>query len=254
MKESDLYKAFGSTPESVTSCITYALHHSNKEERMKKKISAGLVIVLAFVLVTGVVYAVANPSWLAEFFGKLYSQKVVEELNEQTPSILNKTYELGDLTITLLEAAIIPDGSLFVTANVTLKVGAPGVLMHDGSVPSDPAYVNPYDMGLRDPNLNMEEVPTYAELAKERGEKLLLSHVWIEVGYWETGYSYIEKEDESYTLVVENIKVTPEGGTVPLKVGALMFEMTPEGHEVEGTRIRQDWTLDIPVTIASKGN
>lgn len=209
-----------------------------------KRFSArvALIAALAIIALSVVAYAAATNPTIIELYTKWFgSNDTVEMLKEQTVQKPALTYELDDITIAVTE--VIFDGNtLYTTGVVAPKAGSNVVIMSDMVNPSLPAGFDVF-RGDAAP----EGAPTYAELAAEKGAKLLHTHVWVEAEGGDGSYmnDSVPLTDGTYSFINEFPDAHVADGNISGIIGALQYEVTEDGIEIEGTRVRNEWSFTV---------
>lgn len=169
----ELLRAFPATPPAFAQGVENTLRQlQNKEEKIKRKIPAGLAIALILLLLTGVVYAAAN-SRTIDLLKWFYGDHI--DLQNAEVATIGHSVTVGPITYTL-DDVIYADGAIY----------GSGV-----AVASDDAVLMPEDYQVIDPagyllHYGEEEIPadapTYADLARQKGCNITMAKLCPE-GY-----------------------------------------------------------------------
>lgn len=203
-----------------------------------------LIALLIVLLLSAAAYAAAtNPTILeiyTSWFGK--DNKTVKTLNEQTVQTPELSFELDDIVIRMTQA-IFDGNTLYTTGTVSAKETSNVVIMADGYVPKDPANAD-----FHRSDADYSNSPTYRDVAKQTGAKLLHTYVRVEAegGSGETMSDTIPLADGTYSFVTEFPDAKVTGDSIKGTVIAHQYEMTEDGIEIPGTRVRKEWTITVP--------
>ncbi|NCB34716.1 MAG: hypothetical protein EOM58_01590 [Clostridia bacterium] len=170
-----LQALFPQTPQAFSDFVEHRLNDlkAGKEPPvMKKKLSIGLVMALALVLLAAAAIAsILSPT--AEIFGFLYGKEKQEILLKGDIAAIGQVRTVGDLEVTLEEVVYQAEGDmtgLYGTGIIAPKEGSQVVLIPEDYSPASPAgYTLHYGKDEEVP----EDAPTYLEQADKTGSKLL---------------------------------------------------------------------------------
>jgi ABC-type glycerol-3-phosphate transport system substrate-binding protein len=203
-----------------------------------------LITVLIVMLLSAVAYAAATNPTIIEIYTSWFGEdsNAVKTLNEQTVQTPELSFELDDVTIRLTQ--VIFDGNtLYTTGTVAAKETSNVVIMADDYSPKDPANAD-FHRSKED----FSKAPTYQETAQQKGAKLLHTYVWVEAEGGDGSYmnDTIPLTDGTYSFINEFPDAKVTGDSIKGTIGALQYEVTEDGIEIPGTRVRKDWTFNVP--------
>lgn len=171
-----LQALFPQTPQAFSDFVEHRLNDlkAGKETPVvKKKLSMGLVLALALVLLVTAAAVAAILSPTAEFFGFLYGKEKEEVLLKGDIAAIGQVRAVGDLEVTLEDVVYQAEGDmtgLYGTGIIAPKEGSKVVLIPEDYSPASPAgYTLHYGKDEEVP----EDAPTYLEQAEKAGSKLL---------------------------------------------------------------------------------
>ncbi|MDD2561861.1 MAG: hypothetical protein PHG11_06005, partial [Eubacteriales bacterium] len=171
-----LQALFPQTPQAFSDFVEHRigdLKAGKETPVVKKKLSMGLVLALALVLLVTAAAVAAILSPTAEFFGFLYGKEKQEALLEGDIASIGQTLASGDLEVTLEEVVYQAQGDmpgLYGTGIIAPKEGSKVVLIPEDYSPASPAgYTLHYGKDEEVP----EDAPTYLEQAEKAGSRLL---------------------------------------------------------------------------------
>ncbi len=209
LTEDQLKRAFTAPPPHFSDALQGtldALQKKQEEKVVKKRTYTALVAaLLAMLLLTGVVYAMST-SPTADVFGWFYGEEFKQKLLAGDSAFVESSYTAGDVTFTLDEV-VYADGILYGSGTIRVAEGKDAVLITDDFPLSDPVgYDVHYHMEVPVP----EGTPTYAQLAQERGCKILLVRTMPdgylindELYYGDIGYATLPNLDGSFGFTFE---------------------------------------------------
>ncbi len=203
-----------------------------------------MIAVLITLFLSAVAYAAATNPTIIEIYTRWFGEEneTVQNLNEQTVQTPDLSYELNDITVHLFQA-IFDGNTLYTTGTVAPKEGSNVVILADNYNPRDPANAD-----IHYSQEDFSKTPTYLELAEQKGAKLLHTYVWVnaEGGAGEYMNDAIPLADGTYSFINEFPDVKVTGDSIKGTVGALQYEVTDEGTEIPGTRVRKEWEFTVP--------
>ena len=267
MKRIDWRRAYEPLPEALDNRVFLALQRLKEEEKpMRKHTLRTAAIVLAILAALGgAAYAILENK-TADYFGWFYGEDKREELLSGDLALSGQSYTLGDVTYTL-DSVIYKDGTVYGTGTIAPAKGANVVLMPEDYAVDDPAGYDLFYGGDAPP----ADAPTYAELVKERGARLLLAHCVANgvlnddgtLNASEIGYSNIPQNDGTILFAFEFAGGAVEGETMTeaeitraaryrVSLHLANWEVTTEGKwlrdEPDDTSLRSDWTVTVEPT------
>ena len=171
-----LQALFPQTPQAFSDFVEHRLSDlkAGKETPVvKKKLSMGLVLALALVLLVTAAAVAAILSPTAEFFGFLYGKEKQEILLKGDIAAIGQVRMVGDLEVTLEDVVYQAEGDmtgLYGTGIIASREGSKAVLIPEDYSPASPAgYTLHHGKDEEVP----EDASTYLEQAEKTGSKLL---------------------------------------------------------------------------------
>ncbi len=271
MKREDWQRAYEPLPDALAHRVSSTLSSLEKEETvMRKHTLRSAVIALAILLaLTGVAYALIE-SKTADIFGWFYGNETKENLLSGDIAPSGQSYTLGDVVYTLDEV-IYKDGYLYGTGTIRAAEGANIVLVaEDYTVTSPAGYGLHYGYGETIP----DDAPTYAELAKERGAKIILAKCVADgvlnedstLNASEIGYLQLPQPDGTirFTFEFQGIVGNEYGQVVvidsidrasayDIQLHLSNWEVTEDGEwlreEPNDTWLKTDWLVTVTPTM-----
>lgn len=263
MKREDWQKAYEPLPAALELRVAYTLSRLEEERSVRKMSLRTAIIALAIVLALGGVAYAVIASQTAEYFGWFYGEEKKESLLAGDIAPSGESTSLGDVVYTL-DDVIYKDGTVYGTGTIHPKEGANIVLMTEDYGVNEPAgYMLHY--GEED---IPEDAPSYAELAREMGAKIILATcvangVLNEDGSLnasEIGITLLPQRDGSIRFTFEfqgrsGSEVIHRAESYRLSLYIANWEVTQEGdwlrEEPENTWLKTDWI--VTVTPVMKG-
>lgn len=264
MKREEWQKAYEPLPEALACRVSSTLARLDKEEKPVRRISLRTAaIALAIVLALGGVAYAVIASQTADLFGWLYGQETKESLLAGDIAPSGESTVLGDVVYTL-DDMIYKDGMVYGTGTIHPKEGANIVLLpEDYGVNEAAGYLVHYG-----PEDIPEDAPSYAELAAQRGAKIILAKcvangVLNEDGSLnasEIGYTQMALKDGTIRFSLEFAGGEVREGVLEaqeihrqesyrLSLRISNWEVTPEGdwlrEEPGDTYLKDEWTVTI---------
>lgn len=268
LEDINFKKTFGDIPDSFERRVQHTLHQTKAEAKSMKKITFRTSLILAALLmfITAVAYAlITSPT--ADIFGWFYGENKKEELLSGDIAPSGASYRLGDVVYTLDEA-IYKDGFIYGTGFIRPAEGANVILIPD-------------DYGIHEAASHLlhygqetipEDVPSYAELAEERGATILLAQCVADgileadgtMNAAEVGYTQLPQPDGSIRFTFEfqgggtkNDKIAPtpieRSPSYDVQLHIANWEITPSGvwlrEGSESTLLQHEWIITISPTM-----
>ena len=253
----ELLRAFGETPQAFKARIGYTLRRltaDQEERRGKRKLVLAPVLVLILALLLAGVAAAALYPRTAERFGELYGEDFGARLLQGDAAESGERCTLESVTYTVTDV-IYEGGVLYGTVVMEPAEGENVVLMPEDADVSEPAGYNIH-CGEAAP----EGADTYAELAAERGARIVMAKC-VPDGYvldsgamsGDIGYSDTVTQDGA---IVSSFELYGWNGGIErsdsytLRFYLSSWEVTPQGEwlreEPDNTWVRETW--DVTVT------
>jgi hypothetical protein len=262
MKREDWRRAYEPLPEALGNRVSLALSNLKEEAKPVRKFTlrtAALVLALLLALI-GVAYALFD-SKTADIFGWFYGDNKKEELLSGDIASVEQSYPLGDVVYTL-EDVIYKDGTVYGTGRITAADGANIVL-----IPEDYSVNEPAGYLLHYGNEKIpEDAPSYAELAAERGAKIVLAECVANgvvnadgtANAATVGYENLPQTDGSIQFTFEFAGEPDEDGQdtnivkadqYTLSLYLANWEVDSDGNWLRDETLQQtDWTITVSPT------
>lgn len=225
--------------------------------------TAALALALLLAL-CGVAYAIYE-SITADIFGWFYGGTWKQELQQGDVAPMGQSTRLGDVTYTVEEMVYKTEGEfpgLYGVVRIAPAEGANVVLLPDDLSVNDPAgYLLHYgDTGQA---LSASD-PSYAELAAQRGAKLLVVRAAVNsitvdgVAYCDCfGESWLPQADGTLLGTLEISEDLPRADRYELNLWISNWETTPQGiwlRDAPGsTWLQQDWAVTVLPVSGGEG-
>lgn len=271
MKQQDWRRAYEPLPAALSRQVAHTLSRLETEKSMRRGSFRTAAIVLAILLALGGVAFALIESKTADIFGWFYGSEKKQELLAGDIAYSGQTYRLGDVVYTLDEV-VYKDGFVYGTGTIAAADGANLVLIaEDYGVNVAAGYLLYY--GEEE---IAENAPSYAELAAQRGAKIVLAKCVADgvlnadgtLNASEIGYTQLPQPDGTirFTFEFEGRGGTAEGEWVvvdaieraaryDVQLHLSNWEVTSEGdwlrEDPENTYLSHEWT--VAVTPAMKG-
>ena len=251
-----LQALFPQTPQAFSDFVEHRLNDlkAGKEPPvMKKKLSIGLVMALALVLLAAAAIAsILSPT--AEIFGFLYGKEKQEILLKGDIAAIGQVRTVGDLVVTLEEVVYQAEGDmtgLYGTGIIAPKDGSQVVLIPEDYSPASPAgYTLHYGKDEEVP----EDAPTYLEQADKTGSKLLqvsvrpdslmIADKRVDV---DVGYSLLPLPDGRVRFAFELAgRGVLRASEYHLRMDLVWFELDGQGEPVGDVKVDSWDVLVVP--------
>ena len=215
------------------------------------------LIALALLLALGGVAYAIYQSITADLFGQSYGGRWKEELLRGDIAPMGQSCRLGDVTYTVEEMVYKTEGDyrgLYGVVRIAPAEGADVVIMPDDLSVNDPAGYLPHDANAG--QTVSADSPSYAELAAQRGAKLLVARAAVNsiavdgVTYGDCfGESWLPQTDGTLLGTIEIADSLPRAKRYELNLWISNWETTPEGvwlrEEPDNTWLQRDWTVTV---------
>lgn len=269
MNRDDLKRMYGSTPESFQHRVAQTLANDRVAQTTggagRRSWRMALLVALIVALLASAAVA-AFSSQLADYFGWFYGEDKREEMLAGKIAQEPQSITMGGATYTLDEVIYSDDG-LYCLGRITPAAGENVVLMAEDYQVTDAAgYSLYYGEDSRAP----EGAPTYAELATEKGAKILLAKAIgeavgvdggdvVELG--SAGYSMMPQPDGSIQFHCELPTGTAvvEGDEYVIRFWISSWEVLPDGTwlrddpDLPETYQGQEWEVTVLPKPAKEG-
>lgn len=217
------------------------------------------VIVALVLALGGVAYAVFH-SQVASLFGWLYGRTREQEMLSGDIDAASKSYQLGDVVYTLEEMVYKSEGDnegLYGVVRISPAEGSNIVLIpQDYGIDEPAGYLVHYGTDEEIP----EDAPSYAELAKQQGGKIIMARLTVKEVYQngklceaDIGEHWLAQRDGSLLGGLEIIDGTFEwSDRYELNLSVSNWEITPDGdwlrEEPDNTWMKTNWMVTIAPT------
>lgn len=261
MKQDHLKKMYGATPESFKHRVAFALKKT--EEPMKRKLTVRTVLIAAamVLLLTAAAYA-AFSSQVTAFFGQLYGKDMQAWLEKGDVATANQSFTLDGVVFTLDEV-VYRSGGLYGVGTIRPQEGSGLVILPEDYWPDDPYGYDIHGEGGK-PEKAPAGAPTLAEVAREKGGKLLVVRmlpdlIGVDGGEMlspeSIGYGAVPQRDGSIrcSFEVSDAYAVGEGETYTLEMWVSACEMSPDGNMLEDTRHGENWRVEIKPAPINRG-
>jgi hypothetical protein len=255
MKQEDLKQMFGSTPDSFSYRVAFALKRT-EEQSMKRKFTVRTVLIAAtiFVMLMAVAYA-AFSSQVTEFFGKLYGNDMQEWLEKGDIAGPEQSFTLNGVTFTLDEVVYRNNG-LYGVGTIRASEESDVVIFPEDQKPSDPYGYDVYGVSGGEPEKAPDGTSTFADVAREKSGKLLMVRalpdlIGVDGGELlmpnPIGYTLVPQRDGSvqYSFEVSDDIAIEEGETYTIQMWVSVWEFSPEGKAMSERPNGENWTVEI---------
>lgn len=170
MKRQDWRRAYEPLPAALSHRVAHTLSRLEGERPVRRVSFRTAAVALAILLALGSVAYALLESKTADIFGWFYGEEKKRELLAGDIAPSGQTYQLGDVVYTL-EEVLYKDGVVYGTGTIKPAEGAKLVLIaEDYSVNAPANYLLHYGQ-----EEIPDDAPSYAELAAQRGAKILLA-------------------------------------------------------------------------------
>ncbi len=268
MTREDWRRAYGPLPETLEGRVFLALAQLKEEEKPVRKLTLRTAaIILALLLALGGAAYALFESKTADIFGWFYGDGKKQELLQGDIAPVEQRYQLGDVVYTV-DDVIYKDGSVYGTGTISPAQGANVVLIPMDYGVNEPAG---YILHFGDETIP-DDAPSYAELAKERGARILLAECVANgvlnddgtMNASEIGFENLPQADGSIRFTFEFEGGAAEDGKAAedtierstqyaLSLYIANWEVTPDGswlrEEPQNTWLQTDWPVTVVPTV-----
>lgn len=258
MSQINWASAYEPIPQALEYRVEHTLEHLDIAPKITRKLSLRTtVIALALLLaLCGVAYAVYE-SITADVFGWSYGGNWKEELQNGDFAPMGQSYQLGDVTYTIEEMVYKTEGEfqgLYGVVSIAPSEGANVIIMPDDLSVNDPAgYLLHY--ANADQTISDDD-PSYAELAAQRGAKLLVVRAAVNsitidgVEYCNCfGESWLPQADGTLLGTIEISDDLPRADSYVLNLWVSNWETTPDDiwlrEKPDSTWMKYDWVVTV---------
>jgi hypothetical protein len=246
------------------------LHQQKEETIVKRKLSTGFLLAAVLLLVLAATAIALTSSKVADVFGWFYGDSKKDELLEGDIAPSGQSVTLGDVTYTLDEV-IYSNNMLYGTGTISAAQGKEAVLLAEDYFVNDTAG---YILHYGKENIPLG-APTYAQLASQKGCKILLAKCVAnglvengELNASEIGYTQLPQPDGTIRFTFEfaggavddnNRLVEKDIGRAAaytLSLHISNWEVTQDGEwlreEPNNTWLKEDWLVTVTPTVKEK--
>lgn len=259
LKSEELKALYPDPPADYTHTVRRTLMNldaGGEKPVMKKKLSLSLALIIILICILGVAAIAAMLSPTADIFGWFYGEQIKEELLAGDIAPVGQSFTLGDVTYTLEEVIYKKDGDmngLYGTGIISVAEGEEAVLIPEDYKVDDPAgYLLYYGEDETIP----ENAPSYADLAREKGCKLILATAIANgvildgqkvVG--DIGFTQLPQPNGTIRFTMEIIHEDLRADSYELSIYISNWEMTLTGEwlreEPNDTWLKEDWIITV---------
>lgn len=261
MRQQDLKQMFGSMPDSFSYRVAFAVKRT-EELPMKRKFTIRTVLIAAAILVMlmAVAYA-AFSSRVAEFFGQFYGKDMQTWLEKGDVAVPGQSFTLDDVIFTLDEVVYRNNG-LYGVGTIRAAEGSTVVIFPEDQKPSDPYGYDVYGAGGASEQAPAG-TPTFADMAKETGGKLLMVRalpdlIGVDGGELLTpnaiGSVSMPQRDGSvrYSFEASDGVAVEEGESYTIQMWVSAWEFSADGKSLSERPNGANWTVEISPTPISE--
>lgn len=266
MKRDDWKQAYEPVPAALERRVRETLDHLDdtpQAEPVRRISRRTLVIAMALALALGGVAYAMIESKTADLFGWFYGGSWQQELENGDFAVAGQSCRAGDATYTLEEMVYKTQGDfqgLYGVVRIAPAQGANVILLSEDLSVDDPAE---YLLHYADTGETIDrEAPSYAELAREKGAKLLVARAAVntvsvngQACQVDVGENWLPQKDGTLLGTLEITGDLPAEGLYELTFQVSNWESTQEGlwlrDDAEDTSVKQEWT--VTVTPEKKG-
>jgi len=250
---------YGTTPESFKRRVAFALRETEaKPVKRKLKARTAMIVAAVLVLLMAAAYA-AFSSQVTALFGKMYGKDTKTWLEKGDVATANQSFTLDGVVFTVDEVVYRNNG-LYGVGTIRPQEETTVIIAEDHT-PDEPIGYDVYGEGGA-PEKAPDGTPTIADVAAEKGGKLLVVHtlpdqIGVDGGTMLSpgcvGYGAVPQRDGSlkFTFEVSDGYAIEEGETYSILMWSSVCEMTPDGETLEDTRHGENWTVTITPTPIS---
>lgn len=262
MTQNDWRMAYEPLPPQLETRVKRALAALDDASKRRFQVRTAVLVLALVLALCGVACAVFE-SRTVELFGRFYGEGTKRELLSGDLAGVGQSVRLGEVVYTL-DDAVYKDGTVYASGTIRPADGVNVVLLAEDYSVNDPAG---YLLFYGEEEIP-DDAPTYAELAQERGAKIL--HVDAiangvleengELNASSIGYGALPQRDGTIRFFFEF-----EGGESEIaraekyevSVYIANWEVTPEGEwlreEPENTWLYEDWTVTVEPQMKEDG-
>lgn len=241
-------EALSLTEQSENKIKTNMAQHGAVRRVWRLSLRTALTTALVLMLLTVTALAVANLPGVADLMEKIGwgGQDAADHIKAQTAQPQGTVYQLPDVDITLSE--LVYDGShLYAALRMAPRADSNAVLLALEYGPSNTFGINEF-RGERD-----EAAPTNAEVARERGARLLYADVNVDALRGATGTlggcaldCWLNPDGSvDFVFDLDDIYVN-DSGAIEVTLTGFQVEVSPENVRLRDTEVRAEWQLTIP--------
>lgn len=269
MKREDWQRAYQPLPDALETRVYSTLVGLEEQKKPVRGLSlrTAVILVAALLALGGVAYAMIQ-SKTADIFGWFYGEEMKGELLAGDIAPSGQSHTLGDIVYTLDEV-IYQGGTVYGTGTMRAAEGANIVLITEDYFVDEPAG---YTLHYGDETIP-DDTPSYAELAEEKGAKIILAKclpngILNEDGTLnasEIGYLLMPQQDGTIRFTFEFAGGMVEDGRLVqqnidraqsyrLNLRVSNWEVTREGEWLRDdadvdTMLRDEWIVTVTPTL-----
>lgn len=256
MEQTKWASAFEPVPQALEYRVRHTLAQLGDAPRRARRLSLRTAALLLLLLLAlgGVAYAVYE-SITAELFGRSYGGAWEVELQSGDIAHMGQSRRLGDVIYTVEEMVYKTTGDfpgLYGVVRIAPADGANIVILPEDVSVNDPAPGGGTESG--------EGAPSYAELATQRGARLLVVRAAVNsitvdgVPYCDCfGESWLPQADGTVLGTIEIADALPRVASYALNLWISNWETTPDGvwlqEAPDNTWLQENWAVTVSLTM-----
>ena len=263
MNQNELQTMYGATPESFKHRVSFALKETEAKP-VKHTLRTVFIATAIVLMLTAAAYA-AFSSQVTELFGTMYGDDTKAWLEEGSVATTeDQSFTLGDLVYTVDEVVYRNNG-LYGVGTIRAAEGSDVVIIGEDQLLSDP-YGYDIHGAMGSPETAPDDAKTIAEVAQEKGGKVLLALVRVNrigvdggelLSLGSSGYSWAQQRDGSirFSFEASDGVVIGEGSTYQIEMYSAFYETDADGYQIQETKQKANWLIEIqpePISEQSK--
>lgn len=253
MNQNKLQSMYGATPESFKHRVAFALKETEAKP-VKHTLRTVLIAIAIIAILSATAYAMFS-SQVAELFGTMYGEDTKEWLEEGSVAVTDdQSFTLGDLVYTVDEI-VYRNNSLYGIGTIRASEGSDTVIICGDQLLSEP-YGYDIHGAMGRPETAPDDAKTIAEVAQEKGGKILLACIRVnQIGVdggelltlGSAGYSWAQQRDVSilFSFEVSDGVAISEGVKYQIEMHSYFFDTDEDGYLIQETKQVGDWLIEI---------
>lgn len=258
MNSNDFIHAYEPIPQALEIRVRQTLARLEEAPKPARRVSlrTAIVIIALVLALFGVAYAIFENKTV-DIFGWMYGETFKEELEGGAYAPMGQSYQLGDVVYSVEDMVYKTEGSmtgLYGVVRIAPAKDSNVVVMSSDLSVDDPAgFLLHYgDTG----QTISDEDPSYAELAEQRGARLLMARAAVNsisidgVEYANCfGESWLPQEDGTLLGAIEISDELPYAESFEMNLWLSNWETTLDGiwlrDEPDSTWLKHDWIITV---------